>query len=207
MASNTPPPTPASLTAAQQKQNNLMALNKGGKAYDPLGVYTDSTDNGFYETWRTKFPPDTHRLVSQMVSDRDEFRSPQDFIRNAVHHYLHRYIDGDPDIPLEVKDILEMEDHVAELAQKQRDREAMDEVMEYTRVIVNSAVDDEDWNELYHQQEYASEMASREDMPMGRRRRWLELEDEIDEAISSMKKTKTRYEKMAGVTPMKKRRA
>jgi hypothetical protein len=196
-------PPGSKLTPAQQQQQLQTMLNKGGKSYDPEAVYTESTsDYGNYEQSRTKFPTETHNLMGIIVGDRDEFRTMQDFIRNAVHHTLHKYIDSDPSYGWEVRDLLEIEDWNAELANEMRRTKAEDELFELFRINMNQAIDDRDWDKLMHFFSRADEMSEREDYSEGRRSRWMRLAGELQDALTSMRRAKTRYEKMADVTPI-----
>ena len=202
------PPAPTPQTPAQQKNALQTMLNKGGKAYDPDAVYCESTGgNGLYEQARIKLPPDTYNLMGIVTGDRQEFRTIQDFIRNAIHHTLHRYIDGDPSIGYDIKDILEMEDWNAELEIQRRRTAAEEEMFEGFRISMNQAVDDHDWPVLQHLWSRADEMAERDDYSDGRRERWAKMADSLQAAMVSMKKEKTRYEKMADITPITQRRA
>lgn len=77
--------------------------------YDPNSYYVSAVDSrGNAEKFQVKVPPDVHNRVCESAYDRSNpFRSPQDWIRNAIIHQLNREVTPDSD-PAYVKHVTEI---------------------------------------------------------------------------------------------------
>jgi hypothetical protein len=69
---------------------SLFNLTKGS-AYDRDEIYAHSTDTkGHYEQVRVKITPSVEAEIAELVASKVRgYRTPEDFIRNAVVHQLH----------------------------------------------------------------------------------------------------------------------
>lgn len=81
---------------ANQRANNLFALT-AGKKYNPDALYiVASDDKGHSESIRLKIPPTYEYIIQAIMREHEEFRTVQDFIRDAIVHSLHRWVDNPP---------------------------------------------------------------------------------------------------------------
>jgi len=188
--------TPTPQTAAQKKADHNNLRSAQGKAYDPDITYSDSTNDRCYENPRVKIPPDTNNILNYVAGEFDHFRSKQDFIRDAIHHRLHHFVDADPNTPLRIQDLMEQEDWNEELLLQQREALAEKEYFELVRERMNAMIDDLDWKGLQNLWERADDMSEREDIPEGRRLRFCEQTDELMSAMTDMKKQRSKYQAM-----------
>ena len=61
--------------------------------YDPNKFYVTATDvKGHGNNLQVKFPPEALRQIQELIATNafPQYRLPSDFIRDAVHHHLHR---------------------------------------------------------------------------------------------------------------------
>jgi len=74
-----------------------------GPGYDPNKFFVMATDvKGHGNNLQVKFPPEALRQIQELIATDafPQYRLPSDFIRDAVHHHLHRRAEqsGDPAI-------------------------------------------------------------------------------------------------------------
>lgn len=69
---------------------SLFQLTKGS-AYDRDGIYAHSTDSkGHYEVVRVKVTPSMEAEIAELVASKlRDYRTPEDFVRNAIVHQMH----------------------------------------------------------------------------------------------------------------------
>jgi ribosomal protein S6 len=69
---------------------SLFNLTKGS-AYDRDNIYAHSTDQkGHYEQMRVKVTPGIEAEIAELVASKVRgYRTPEDFVRNAIVHQLH----------------------------------------------------------------------------------------------------------------------
>lgn len=78
--------------------------------YDPNAYYVATVDSkGHYERRQVRFPPDVWNRLSAVAGDKSNpFRSPDDYVRNAVIHQLNRDASLDDADPVFVRHVAEI---------------------------------------------------------------------------------------------------
>lgn len=145
----------------EEHERNLAAWghaanpSSGMTGYDPNKSYTASTDaRGHGEYLRVKFPPETLREVQRLIETGDfpMYTFASDFVRDAVHHWLHHRGEqiGDPEIRERHADyfvraeILDMTEGIVRASKFWEDQE------QSWKAACTQLAKDEAWGQMWH---------------------------------------------------------
>lgn len=159
----------------QQTTQSLFALTNG-KRYDPDGVYSSSTDGrGHYEQVRVKITPSMEHLIAEICAEHGEFRSREDFIRNAVFHMLHKYITAAPMVDPQLVAVIEAERQTGVMEVMARIRKGHYENIERAKDQINALCEEADWNSINDLLEMFEGQAENTALPAGIRQMYDDL--------------------------------
>lgn len=176
----------------QARSQTLFNLTQG-KKYDPDKVYSASTDGrGHYEQVRVKITPGIDHLISEVTGENDEFRSREDFIRNAVFHALHRWITDAPEPDPRLLSALKAEQARAHMEMMERFNKAHEEALEGAADAINRCLDSRDWDEMVELAEMLDDYAVDENIPPGFRVRYEQAADDARAALAKELKARKR---------------
>ena len=174
----------AAANAQRQQQQSVFALT-AGKKYDPDTIYSASTDGrGHYEQTRTKITPQMEHLLAEIVAAHDEFRSVNDFIRNAVFHMMHKYLVDPPDVDERLKDAIHAERQTHALAMDARILQSHYDLMTGVKSALNDCIETADWQGMQDLVEMVEERVENGSLPAGLREQYVEL---AEEGLDSMR--------------------
>lgn len=164
-----------------------------GKKYDADKVYSASTDGrGHYEQVRVKITPGIDHLISEVAANHDEFRSREDFIRNAVFHALHRWITDAPEPDPRLLSALKAEQARAHMDMMERFAKAHEEALETAAEAINRCLDSRDWDEMVELAEMLDDYSTDENIPSGYRVRYESAADDARAALAKELKARKR---------------
>lgn len=160
--------------AQRQQQQSVFALT-AGKKYDPETIYSASTDGrGHYEQLRVKITPQVEHLIAEVVNMHDEFRSSNDFVRNAIFHMLHTYLTNPPDVEPRLKQAIAAERQTHALAMDARMLQAHYDLMSSVKGALNDCIETADWQGMQDLVEMVEEQVTG-NLPIGLREQYAEV--------------------------------
>jgi len=175
-------------------QSQALFQLTNGKKYDPDQVYSASTDGrGHYEQRRVKITPGIDHLISEIAGTHDEFRSSEDFIRNAIFHSVHQWITDAPEPDPRLVSALKAEQATAVMEQNERFTKAHTDAITGATESINRCLETHDWNELNDLADMMDEYACDENIPSGIRNQYQQAADDArDTLIKEVKARKRR---------------
>lgn len=168
-----------------QSAQSLFALTNG-KRYDPDGVYSSSTDGrGHYEQVRVKITPSMEHLIAEVCAEHAEFRSREDFIRNAIFHMLHKYITNAPVADPQLLAVIEAERQTGVMEVMGRIRKGHYENIERAKDQINALCEEADWDGINDLLEMFEGQSINDALPAGIRQLYGDLVEQGRETMMS----------------------
>lgn len=179
--------TPIS-SAGQGGQRSPAYQLLSGKAYNPDHVYLDASDSkGHYEQMNTKVPPNILQVMDVIVGDSAEYRSRQDFVRDALVHHAHRVLTKNrPDDALALH-LIDLQASTDRFAMRRRLAAERRQNLEDTRDMVGDMMRDRDYASLWEELARVESLAEDENLPEGVRDEYADLWHEMNDMVQRQK--------------------
>jgi Arc/MetJ-type ribon-helix-helix transcriptional regulator len=148
-------------------------------------VYLDATDGrGHYEQMQVKLPPRVEHAIDMVVGESDQYRSRQDFIRDALVHHAHRRItEAMIEDPLALH-LIEQQASSDRLAMRRTLREERRRNLEDARAIVDDLVRDQDYDAIQDEMARVEVLSEDITLPEGVREEYADLWMELNDALT-----------------------
>lgn len=135
---------------------------KGEGGYDPSKFYTRATDvvHGHADSMRLRLPPDVLSQVGDLINLRDDtgkrkvfpdYKSVQDFVRDAIVHHLHNRTEqaGDRDLIEQTTEVLKRMAFEDFTRRMKEDVDLWKRVFEEARTALVGLLQDEAWAQMW----------------------------------------------------------
>jgi Arc/MetJ-type ribon-helix-helix transcriptional regulator len=170
--------------ANNQGQASLAYQLTSGKAYNPDAYYLDASDGrGHSEQINIKVPPRIEHVIDILVGESDQYRTRQDFMRDAMFHWAHHRATNTGGVDPLAEQLLEEEAAAARTQMRRRLREARLRNMQDTLELVEDLIQDKDIPRLNEELDRVAMLSEDPDIAPGMRTRYNELWHEINDAI------------------------
>jgi hypothetical protein len=170
--------------SSQQGQSLAYQLTSG-KAYDTDAVYLDASDNkGHYEQMNCKLPPRLQHVIEILVAESEDFRSKQDFMRNALFHAAHKYASQQLEPDPVAMQLIEAEASRTRTEMRARIREEQNLDFKRAAEAVEDMLRDRDWFAVNEELDRIALLSEDFSIPEGVRERYGDLWSELNDALT-----------------------
>lgn len=180
--------TTGTSTGTQGQNTNSLAYQlTSGKAYDPNAVYCDASDGrGHYEQINVKLSPRLEHVIDIIVAEHPNYRSRQDFIRDAMFHRAYEMATNGPSADPLAEQLVEAEANRQRTEMRARLREEQNRDLNAAKDAVEDMLRDRDWYAVNEELDRVALLTEDEGLPSGVRERyndlWMELTDALTRA-------------------------
>lgn len=156
-----------------------------GKAYNPDAVYCDASDaRGHYEQINVKLSPRLEHVIDILVAEDQNYRSRQDFIRDAMFHRAYALATNGPAADPLAEQLLEAEANRTRTEMRRRLREEQNRDLEAAKEAVEDMIRDQDWYAVNEELDRVELLSDDPNLPGGVRERYAELWQELNDALT-----------------------
>lgn len=171
--------------ANNQGPTSLAYQLTSGKAYDPDAVYCDASDGrGHYEQINVKLSPRLEHVIDIIVAEHPNYRSRQDFIRDAMFHRAYEMATNGPTADPLAEQLVEAEANRQRTEMRARLREEQNRDLNAAKEAVEDMLRDRDWYAVNEELDRVALLTEDEGLPAGVRDRYNELWMELTDALT-----------------------